>query len=243
MPVEKILKTIYWPYEIIIVIPLFGLSTAVFGISSFFIYPFLGKKKTSMMMGKAWARFNSIITPMFVTVNGRENIDPGQSYVIVSNHLSHFDIFALYGWLDIDFKWVMKQELRKVPVLGYWCDIMGHVYIDRSNREAALASLEEAQKRIVNGTSVLFFPEGTRSVNGKIQDFKKGAFKMALDLDIPILPVTIKGTEKILPARSMRLFPGKASLTISPPIPVNGYNDETIEELVSKSKKEIESNL
>jgi 1-acyl-sn-glycerol-3-phosphate acyltransferase len=180
------------------------------------------------------------MTPMLVSVSGRENIDPTCSYVIVSNHQSHYDVFVLYGWLGVDFKWVMKKELRKVPALGIACEKAGHIYIDRSDKKAALDSLNDAKKKIKDGTSVIFFPEGTRGRKGQMGDFKKGAFYMALDLGIPVLPVTIIGTGKILPPKTINLFPGRAKMIIHEPIAVNEYTKENIEELMSHVKDVIQ---
>jgi len=176
-------------------------------------------------------------------VVGRENIDKEKSYVIIANHQSNYDIFALYGWLRVDFKWVMKQELRKVPFLGICCEKLGHIYIDRSNTKAALESIAAARKKIVNGTSVLFFPEGTRSKNRKLGRFKKGAFKMAVDVGLPILPVTITGTADILPPKTTNLVPGKVKMIIHKPISVSGYDDDNIQDLMKKAREIIESEL
>jgi 1-acyl-sn-glycerol-3-phosphate acyltransferase len=178
---------------------------------------------------------------MRVTVIGRRNVDPLQSYVIVSNHQSQYDIFVLYGWLDIDFKWVMKQELRKVPAIGISCERLGHIYVDRSNREAALASINAAKQRIVDGTSVLFFPEGTRSRDNRMRPFKKGAFRMALDLQLPILPITIQGTRDILPSDTMDLYPGRATMIIHPPIAIDEYSHDTLEDLMARTRTVIEA--
>jgi len=157
--------------------------------------------------------------------------------VVIANHQSTFDIFVLYGFLNIDFKWVMKQELRKVPGIGLGCEKVGHIFIDRTDHESSLKSLNTARKKIVNGTSILFFPEGTRSTDVIIGNFKKGAFKMALDLDLPILPVTIIGTKDILPNKTLYLFPGKVLMTIHEPIPVKNYSAENINELIQKSRE------
>jgi 1-acyl-sn-glycerol-3-phosphate acyltransferase len=180
---------------------------------------------------------------MPVSVSGRENIDPKRSYVIVSNHQSHYDVFVLYGWLGVDFKWVMKKELRKVPALGIACEKAGHIYIDRSDKQGALNSLNAAKKIIKDGTSVIFFPEGTRSTTGQMGDFKKGAFYMALDLGIPVLPITIIGTGKILPPHTVDLFPGRVQMIIHQPIPVDGYTMKDIEELMSRVKAVIQKDL
>lgn len=200
-------------------------------------------KLGSLLGGVTWARINSYTTPMFVRVSGREHIDPRQSYVVVSNHQSHFDIFVLYGWLGIDFKWVMKAALRKIPFLGIACEKLEHIYIDRSNSQAAIDSINQAKSRIVNGTSVLFFPEGTRSETSRMIPFKKGAFRFAVDLGLPILPVTIDGTRDILPKNTIDLFPGKVHMTIHPPIDIEGYAPHNLETLMEDVRAVIKSAL
>ncbi len=234
--IKKILWIAYQPYKWCIYLPFLVVSTLFFGFLTVILVPLTNPRIASYICGAIWSRLNGYMTPMLVKVHGRENINPRQSYVIVSNHQSHYDVFVLYGWLGIDFKWVMKQELRKVPGLGIGCEKVGHIFIDRSNTERALASLNEAKKKIVNGTSVIFFPEGTRSKDGKVGEFKKGAFKMAFDLGLPILPVTIVGTSKILPAHTINLLPGIVHLYIHKPININQYTEDKIEELMDAAK-------
>lgn len=191
--------------------------------------------KAASINGVLWARLTALVAFMRLKVVGRENIDPTQSYVVVVNHQSAMDIIALYGWLGIDFRWVMKQEIRKVPFLGYACYRIGHVYIDRQNHEAAIKSLETAKQKIHSGTSVLFFPEGTRTSSSEVQSFKKGAFKMALDLGLPVLPITLNGADYVMPNKTLSLMPGTVDMTIHPPIPIAGVTEENIEELMQKS--------
>ncbi len=241
--VKKLLYLLYQPYKWLVVAPMLALSTFVIGTLTVIMASVAGAKIASMTCGPLWARINACLTPMTVKVIGRENIDRKQSYVIASNHQSQFDIFVLYGWLGVDFKWVMKMELRKVPFLGSACYRIGHIFIDRSNHEAAVASLREAKKRIVNGTSVLFFPEGTRSDTGKLREFKKGAFLMALDLEVPVLPVTIVNTRNILPPRSLNLFPGRAKMIIHPPVDIKRYGSDGAEQLMSDVRGIIQSGL
>jgi 1-acyl-sn-glycerol-3-phosphate acyltransferase len=240
---RRILYIIYQPYKFLVYLPILVFSTLFLGTAAVVIATTISPKLASATCGVWWARLNAYITPMLVSVWGRERANKEQSYVIVSNHQSHYDVFVLYGWLGIDFKWVMKKELRKIPALGVACEKAGHIYIDRSNRETAIASLEEAKKRIVNGTSVLFFPEGTRSATGELQEFKKGAFIMALELGIPILPITILNTGNILPTQTINLFPGRATMLIHPPIDVSGYNKENLRELMAEVKKVIQEGL
>jgi 1-acyl-sn-glycerol-3-phosphate acyltransferase len=187
-----------------------------------------------ILCGVSWARINALAAPMLLTISGREHIDRSQSYVVVCNHQSLFDVLALYGWLGVDFRWVMKQELRKVPGLGAACESLGHIYIDRSNYRAALASVEDAKRRIVGGTSVLFFAEGTRSRDGSLGTFKRGAFRFALDLALPILPVTILGTRKILPPDGTDLMPGRARLIIHPPVSIEGLERGQMAQLMEQ---------
>jgi 1-acyl-sn-glycerol-3-phosphate acyltransferase len=239
--VDTILRKLYKLYAWLVVAPIIGLSTVFFGTSAVILLFFLKPRLVSALCGKTWARVISFVTPMRVTVIGRQHVDPLQSYVIVSNHQSQYDIFVLYGWLNIDFKWVMKQELRKVPAIGISCERLGHIYVDRSNREAALASINAAKQRIVDGTSVLFFPEGTRSRDNRMRPFKKGAFRMALDLQLPILPITIQGTRDILPSDTMDLYPGRAMMIIHPPIAIDDYSHDTLEDLMARTRAVIEA--
>lgn len=180
---------------------------------------------------------------MGVTVEGTQYFDHRRSYVVVANHQSQLDILVVYGWLDLDFRWVMKKELRKVPVLGICCEKVGHIYIDRSDASAAVATINKAKEKISDGTSIFFFPEGTRSRDGNLLPFKKGAFKMALDLQLPILPISIVGTHDIMPADTMRLRPGRSKLIIHPPIETSGWGDERHSELMQRTRDAISSVL
>ena len=240
---KRILATLYFPYKVLIFAPVLALSTLFFGSLTVVLVRFINPRIASFIGGALWARFNSYLTPMSVKVIGRDNIEKGQSYVVVSNHQSHYDVFVLYGWLGLDFKWVMKKELRKVPALGVACEKLGHIYVDRSDREAALASIEEAKKKIVNGTAVIFFPEGTRSLSGDLNEFKKGAFIMALDLGVPILPVSIINTRNILPPKTVKLLPGQAKLVIHKSIKLEGYCHENIGDLITDVKTVIQDGL
>ena len=243
--VEKkdwIARTGYQPYKWFFILPLLITTTFIFGILAM-ITSLLFTPRTGGMFAVLWARINSFFTPMTVTVMGAENIEPGTSYVITANHQSMYDIYVLYGWLGIDFKWVMKKELEQVPVLGLACKVLGHIYIDRSDSKSAVETIKAARTKIVNGTSVLFFPEGTRSGDGEIRRFKKGAFKMAIDLGLPILPVTINGTRNILPKGGLDLMPGGATMIIHKPISVRGYHEGSLNELMDRTRMIIGSAL
>jgi len=211
----------WWPYQVwkwLVVAPVSTAATLTGSAAIMMFSPFVNPSTLSRVIAGTWARIVAWVTPMPVRVEGRRNIDPHQSYVVVSNHQSQFDILVLYGWLGIDFRWVMKQELRSVVGLGAACAALGHIYIDRSNHEAAVRSINEARERITGGTSVIFFPEGTRSDDGLLKQFKKGAFRFAMDTGLPVLPVTVDGACDVMPARRFDLRPGRARLVIHQPI-------------------------
>lgn len=233
---------IYQPYKWFFIVPFLGISTIVIGtlaiITSIVINPVAGGKFAVL-----WAKINSYFTPMSVNVKGLENIDKNQSYVIVANHLSLYDIYVLYGWIDIDIRWVMKKELRKVPVIGFVCKTLQHVFIDRSSSSKAIESINKAKEKICNGTSIIFFPEGTRSSDVTLQPFKKGAFKLAIDLGLPVLPVTINGTHKILGKGTINLMPGNAEMIIHEAIDTSCYDDGTIGELIKISSDAVKSKI
>ncbi len=238
---NTILYNLYQVYKYLVFFPLLGMFITLDFIV-IFIFLFIANERFVQIAGVVWARFNSFITPMFVKVIGTENIDGNQSYVVVANHESQYDIFVVYGWLPIDFRWVMKMELRKVPILGYYCYKAGHIYIDRSNHQSAIESINAAKAKIKGGTSVVFFPEGTRN-SGQLLNFKKGAFKFAIDLGLPILPVTIQGTRKILPTNTIGLFPGNAKMIIHKPIDIAGYTETNIEDLMARTRQIIQQGL
>ena len=233
---RQILFIIYQPYKWLVLFPWIILSTLFFGALTVVLVFLTNPSFASFIGGAVWSKLNSYMTLMFVSVFGRENIDKKQSYVIVSNHQSHYDIFVLYGWLGVDFRWVMKQELRKIPGLGIGCEKIGHIFIDRTHRKSAVEAINAAKSSIVDGTSVIFFPEGTRSMDGKPGTFKRGAFKMALDLGIPVLPVTIIGTREILPPKTINILPGRVRLLIHKPIDISGYSNDNLDELVKGTR-------
>jgi 1-acyl-sn-glycerol-3-phosphate acyltransferase len=243
MLIRKILNFLYRPYEWLVFFPFFFINTLCFGVIALVISSLVNQRIGSYFGGVIWSRINAFMVPMFVKVSGKENIEPNISYIVIANHQSYFDVFLIYGWLGLDIKWVMKKELYKIPGLGFGSKKVGHIFIDRSNKRAAIESLEKAKKRLINGTSVVIFPEGTRSGSGKPGVFKRGAFKLAIDFGLPILPVTVIDTKNILPANSMYLSPGKAKMVIHKPIDISPYNEKNMDELIKRVKGDICSAL
>ncbi|MBN2274876.1 MAG: 1-acyl-sn-glycerol-3-phosphate acyltransferase [Bacteroidales bacterium] len=212
---------------------------AFFGVAAVVVSSLINQRVGSYFGGAIWSRINAFFTPMIVRVEGKENIHKATSYVIISNHQSVYDIFLIYGWLGIDIKWIMKKELRRLPGVGFGSRKVGHIFLDRSNSRVALESLNEAKRKLVNGTSVVMFPEGTRSDTGELGSFKRGAFKLALDLGLPILPLTLIGTKNILPNKSYNLMPGVVKMIIHEPIDIKKYREDDIIALMQNAKEII----
>lgn len=238
---RNILRWIYFPYKWLVYIPFLAVSTLVDGIIAVLIC--LVSPRAAFHMGTFWSWVLCRMNFSWVSIKGRENAKKGQSYVVMSNHQSHFDILAFYGHWGRQFRWVIKKELRKVPGLGWYCAAGGHIFIDRSDRQKAIESLMAAKPRLKGGVSVMFFPEGTRSDNGRMREFKKGGFMMALDLGLPILPVSISNSRHVLPNKTLKLLPGHIRIKIHPPIDTSKYSVETREQLMADVRAVIASGL
>ena len=194
-------------------------------------------------ISKLWAWTMLIVTGVRVHIKGRETIKEGMQYVIISNHQSQYDILALVTSLNIQFRWVIKKELLYVPLFGWALYAAKNVFIDRNNREKAIASINKAVNRLPQGVSLLVFAEGTRSKDGTLQKFKKGGFTIAIERKMPILPVVVKGSRAILPKGSLIFHSGNIEVVVCDPIPADQYTHETIEDLINKTHNVIEHEL
>jgi 1-acyl-sn-glycerol-3-phosphate acyltransferase len=237
----------FWLYQVyawLIFFPVAFAFTLIAGWVTVVVAAIWSPRQASRYIAANWARVMCFLTPVWVTVEGEENADPERTYVVVCNHQSQYDIFLVYGWLKLDLKWVLKKELRKIPGIGIGCEKAGHIYVDRSNPEQARKAVRDALDSVGDGVGVLFFPEGTRSLTGKMGSFKKGAFRLASTQNLPILPVTLIGTRDIQRAKSLAIFPGKVHMVIHPAIEVNGSEDAAdILELMATTKAAINSAL
>jgi len=239
-------KILFWPYQLyvwLVFFPVAAVVTLIFGFSTAVFATIVSPRFASRVFGMRWARILARLTPIGIRVYGAENADPKRTYVVVCNHQSQYDILLVYGWLDLDLKWVMKQELRKIPGIGLGCEKAGHIFIDRKNPRNARAAVEKALQHLGDGVGILFFAEGTRSLDGKLQPFKKGAFRLAIEQSLPVLPVTLLGTREILPAKTLRLFPGRATMLIHPAIETADLDMEQVDFLLDSTRQAIASGL
>lgn len=165
-----------------------------------------------------WARICLALTLVRVKVSGRENISKNTSYVFVANHQGAYDIFSIYGYLNHDFRWMMKKGLRKIPVVGAACAAAGHIFVDNTSTGAIRHTMEKAEKVLSNGTSLVIFPEGARTFTGKMRPFKKGAFQLAMEFALPVVPLSIEGSFEVMPRTAWMPRWGTIRLTIHKPI-------------------------
>ena len=165
-----------------------------------------------------WAGSICRVSGVRVSVKGTEHLDPEKPYIFAANHQSQFDIFVLQGFLGVNFRWLAKKELFTVPIWGAAMRRAGYIPIDRSHGRQAIKSLDEAARKISAGTSVIIFPEGTRSIDGKLHEFKAGAMVLAIKSGVPIVPVAIIGTFGILPKGSLLMNPGMVQIRVGQPI-------------------------
>ena len=169
--------------------------------------------------GKIWSQLTCWVFLLPVKVEGHENIDHKTSYVFVANHQGAFDIFLIYGFLGRNFKWMMKQSLRKIPFVGKACESAGFIFVE------------------------VVFPEGRRTFTGKMNEFKKGAFFLADQLQLPVVPMTIDGSFDVFPRTGKLLHWHRMKLTIHKPIQPTGKGDENLQMLMEESRKDIEAGL
>lgn len=163
-----------------------------------------------------WSRCVCVLWGIRVHVKGRENIRPEQSYVFVANHQGAFDIWSIYGYLGHRFKWLMKKELYKVFFVGITCAKAGHVFVDDSSMAGVKQTIAEAEKRLKGGMSLVIFPEGSRTWDGRMLPFKSGAFMLAGEFRLPVVPITIDGSFKAMPRSTYNVTPCRITLTIHP---------------------------
>ena len=172
-------------------------------------------------------------------VLGQENVDPKRPTIYVANHQSAIDIPAHFMAVPIPFRYVAKSQLKWVPFIGWYLALAGHVFVNRSNRAKAIASLDAAAAKIRGGTSIFLYPEGTRSPDNRILPFKKGPFALALKARVPICPVTIEGSGKLMPKSTWNITPGPVRVRIGKPIDTTGFAENDREGLARAVRKVI----
>lgn len=202
---------------------------ATFAVLLRFVSP--GEEKVHLV-ANIWARMLLWLTGVKVDIEGEENVSPDKPQIFMANHQSDYDILIVLAHIPGQFRWIAKKELFRIPIFGKAMRNAGYIEIDRQHHENAMKSLEEAAQKIREGKSVVTFPEGTRSRDGKIKQFKQGMFYLAIQSGAPIVPISIIGADKIMPKRTLMIKPGRIKMVIDKPIDVSPYTVETRAELI-----------
>ena len=194
-------------------------------------------------LARMWAWLILKVTGVRVVVRGAEKIDRSRAYMIIANHQSHFDGPALaWGLGGLQFRWIAKRELLRIPLFGHCLNSSRNIFIDRTNRESAIASIQEGMLMLPPGAGVMCFAEGTRSATGRIGAFKKGGFAAALHNGMPLLPIAINGSHHVLPKGSLIFRKGIIELAVGDPIETAGKSTGDLEDLVKATRQVIQSN-
>ncbi len=219
-------------------------STIVLGMAAIGIVVVTRRSDWAHLCGRLWGNINLKAAGVTVNVHGLERLDPSRPAVYAVNHQSWFDIFAILAKLPVQFRWLAKEELFRIPLFGQAMRAAGYIPIDRRDRRKAFQSLDEASRRVREGTSIVIFPEGTRSKDGVIQPFKKGGIILAINSNQPIVPVSLSGSYAILPkVGRWTIRPGRIRMTIGEPIETSEYTIEDRDEVIHRVREAIRKYL
>ena len=236
------MKFFYFLYHWLIAVPLFIVATAITAIVTSIGAILFNVDFWGYWPPHYWSKFSCWIFLIRVKVTGHENIDKKTSYIFVSNHQGAYDIFTIYGFLDHNFKWLMKKSLEKIFLVGAACKNARHIFVDDSNIAGIKETIVKAEETLKDGMSLVIFPEGSRSWDGKMIPFKRGAFMLAAEFNRPVVPITIDGSFEKLPRFGKQVSPGLITLTIHKPIfpGPKGFNTK---QLMAQCRENIESAL
>jgi 1-acyl-sn-glycerol-3-phosphate acyltransferase len=243
MIVNVVSKIVRLLYQWIIFVPLFLLITLVTALLVLTMAPLFGSKFWGYVPPHYWSRVTCWLALCRVKTAGHEKLDPRQSYIFIANHQGAFDIFLVYGFLNQNIKWIQKQSLRKIPFVGFASEKAGHVFVDSSSIGARSLTIERAKEQITEGGSMVIFPEGARTLTGKMDRFKRGAYQIAFDMQLPIVPLTINGSYDVLKRNTKDLRPGRLELVIHEPIPTHGLTEADIPGVIDHTREIIRSAL
>lgn len=221
----------------------FFASTFAAGVISTTAGLFDRSGNTSHRINRLWGRAIMWASGCTVEITGLENLLTDRGQILAANHQSGFDIFSITAFLPVQFRWLSKESLLRIPFMGWAMKAAGYIGIDRENARKAIVSLKQAIATVQTGTSLAIFPEGTRTMTGQLQEFKSGALYLAFKGQLPITPVTIIGTFNIMRKKSFILHPQHIRIIIDKPIMYDEIKDQPEEEVLSRVRNVISRNL
>lgn len=231
------LMFLYRIYQLLIMLPLMLVATFVTAIVTAIGSICFGGRWWGYYPPMLWSRIMLALTMVSISVKGRENISPRQSYVFVSNHQGAYDIFAIYGYLGHNFRWMMKKSLEKIPLVGWACRRAGQIFVDNKTPHGIRQTMQQAETQLSHGMSLVVFPEGARTLNGRLGRFKRGAYTLAQEFGLLVVPITLDGPFDIMPRTGKVPRYGHINLTIHPAVDPSDPN------LIDLTREAIASSL
>lgn len=235
-----ILSSLFWVFLTITSLACFPVAVLIWAVTS----PFDPRRRALHLFTCFWASLYTWFNPAWpVRIEGRERIGKNRTYVLVANHQSLLDILVLFR-LFAHFKWVSKEEIFRVPCIGWNMSLNRYIKLRRGDKESIAAMMRHSGETLAAGSSIMIFPEGTRSVDGKLKTFKAGAFLLAKQHRVPLLPILIQGTSEALPKRGFILRGyHRIRVRILDEIPVDSFEDLSVDELMSRTHDHFEQEL
>lgn len=222
-----VLSSLYWLLVAVIAVVMFPIAVLVWAITA----PIDRRTVVLHAFTNLWGSLYTWLNPVWsVRVRGREHIERGRAYVMVANHLSLVDIFVLHR-LHRHFKWVSKAENFSLPFIGWNMRLNGYVPLRRGDRQSVLEMFARCREVLAKGSSVMMFPEGTRSKTGMMKEWKPGAFELAKEAGVAVLPIAIEGTATALPKKGVRIGRARMRVTVLPAIGVEAVRGLSVEAL------------
>lgn len=218
---------------------LIALYTVLWGAVATVAAPFSGE--AIVWVARNWIRWIFVTGGVRVEAEGLEHVAATPTAVYMSNHQSVLDIGAIVETLPVSWRFVAKKELTYIPFFGWALGLSDQVVIDRGDRRRSVESLRRAAERVRGGINVIIFPEGTRSPDGLLQPFKSGGFHLALDAQVPVIPVTVSGSSQLTPKRSLRVRSGRIKVVYGAPIPTAGLAPRDREPLKRRVAEAIQA--
>lgn len=236
---------IYIIYQLFVAVPILLLCTLLTAVATILGCTFGNAAFWGYKPAHWWGIAMCRIMLLPVRVEGVQHLDPKTSYVFCANHQGSYDIYLILGYLPHSFRWMMKQSLRQMFLIGRACEAAGHIMVDRRNAGGVRRTITQARQVLQGGISLALFPEGARTTTGAIADFRRGGFLLADELQLPVVPVTIDGSYDVLPChrRIPFLTWHPLRLVIHPPIAPIGQGEANVHHLMETSRRIIESAL
>ena len=233
---KHIVQFFYIIWQWFVALPVFAVITLFTAVTTM-IFVHWRNSEWLHRIQQFWSRSFFYLLFVPVEISGTENIRPGQSYVFVSNHQSMADVFLVYGWLPVIFKWVMKQELRKIPFVGSACAAAGHIFLERGRTKSVVSTVKKAESVLHDGVCVVIFPEGTRTRDGSVGRFKRGAFGIAEDLGLPVIPISLTNCYELMPKGRFYAKHCKVRMHVGKEVSLTNFAGQ--DEAISRIREEV----